>query len=1292
MRHGWSSWVDEGRCAWLLLLMALAALAVVSVATAPAHAQTDPPASGEWLVADETTVEGRIVLLKGNLTVADGGHLTLANMTLVMDSSVPAMYNITVESGGWLELKDLDHDPVTLADATVVRASNPSAHYLWFCNAGSRLLISCSVVRDCGVPQPYRRGLIIDTSDALVENSTFQLNNYGIYVRSSSPRIENSTFAHNEGYGLYEYQGAPVVSWCTFIGNFDTGAWVVSAQGARFSNCTFADHSWAGMNCSASTLYVEDSVFRNNTRYGLRCYIGCRGTFARLDISVGEYVGLYLGQDCSPAVVDCDIHDLGGRGIWVYTARPRLERVDVYDCGEGLFLYDSDLRAESCTFERSDFNGILASDSTGFVIANCTVRDNGNNGIFVGTAYTGPGLSKGTVVNCTLTGNRRAGVYVYDRSSCRVENANFTGNGMYALYCDGTGKAEWEVTGTTWCINESVRIAGSITVERTGELTLVNTTVVFNMTVDVLEIRGHGGTIRMLDGDGDRFTPLDATSIMSLQPPFGSRPVVPIVDEGEGLILARNSFFISAYLEGLCDVEGCEFQEGASGVFLRSEGRVVNCSFSTCVNAVWVTSASPDTPAVRVSGCAFNRCGIAISATSGNVVVVNCTFVSSGRGVYGDGKITVEGVRFLNCANCIDVTGGTAVVNDTQMRQSDGYGVSLRNAGALLVGLLIDSSAANGLVANDSVVEVDSCQFSGNPLSAITCYNSSLRVRHTTLTGTGDTVVWLSGGFARLDDSYIGGPAKLVLFARSDAHIEAYNTTMPADPLVALDTSTIDVWWQFRVRVVVQGGLPPPPPVLVVVRDSLGDEAFNGTAAGDGSTDWVWARQYHVTQEGMGARTPHAVTVTVVGTEFSSSFTLKARTDHVITIPLTLVPVISYAGPVDEGVEVAFDGSGSVGVPYPIATWEWDPEHKDDFVPKATGKVLRWAFAANGQYEVALRVTDTQGVSNTTTVLVTVRDTAPMAFLVGQPPSDALEDQPITLEGRYEAPVDPVILQEWDFGDGGKEQGSLAVHAWTQPGSYTVRFSIVDTDGSTDTVAFILNVTNVPPVAVAPPGPLTVGKHDDLLLDGARSHDTPSDNGTLTYVWSLGNGKTMQGAQVYYAYTRAGNYTVTLTVTDRHGASSTDSVTVVVTDEPPSLGAIADVALRDTDAPYEVQLAGIIGDLDDDAANLTVTVSVSGSELLSVAAQRNATTGWSLTVTPREGKEGRARVTVTLADPDGGKAERTFNVTLTRTGGVLPFLEEGWPWLLLVIVVMAVVAIVMLVLARRRSGRDGADG
>jgi PKD repeat protein len=649
----------------------------------------------------------------------------------------------------------------------------------------------------------------------------------------------------------------------------------------------------------------------------------------------------------------------------------------------------------------------------------------------------------------------------------------------------------------------------------------------------------------------------------------------------------------------------------------------------------------------------------------------------------------VDTVRFLFCAESIVATAGRIEVLGCQVKQSSAYGLRLEDADAVLRGTVVDSTGTKGLVANRSTVEIDGCQFTNDPVSAIVSYDSHLHIVRTTMTATGDTALWVSGGQARLDDSYIGGPVKVVILARAGSAVEAYNTTLPPGTLMAMDDSTIDVWWQFRVRVTVQGGSPPPPPVAVLVRDLTGAEAFNGTAGADGSTPWTWGEQYHVTTDSLGARTPHAVTVVVMGSRFESSFQLKSRVDHLVVIPRTLVPRISYAGPVDEGAEVTFDGSGSAGVPFPIVSWEWDFAHSGDFVVKATGRTARWTFARDGLYEVALRVTDSRGNNNTTVVDVAARDTAPTAQILGEPPSVVDEDQAVTLEGRYVSPVDPIVLQEWDFGDGRTAQGPTATHSWTERGNYTVRYSVLDQDGSTALATVRIEVRDVTPVAVAPPGPILAQKGKGVFLDGSRSHDTPSDNGSLTYVWDLGNGGRLLGAQVDYAYEHGGNYTVTLTVTDDDGASSTATVLVRVKDEPPRVAPIGDVPLKDTDPAYTLVLGPFLRDPDDALKNLTVTVSVAGTELIRADPRLDPAMGWVIAITPRKGEQGTARVTLTVADPDGALAGRTFNVTVTREGGVLKGLEQGWATIAVVMAIVAGVAVAVVIARARRKGKDG---
>jgi chitodextrinase len=70
-----------------------------------------------------------------------------------------------------------------------------------------------------------------------------------------------------------------------------------------------------------------------------------------------------------------------------------------------------------------------------------------------------------------------------------------------------------------------------------------------------------------------------------------------------------------------------------------------------------------------------------------------------------------------------------------------------------------------------------------------------------------------------------------------------------------------------------------------------------------------------------------------------------------------------------------------------------------------------------------------------------------------------------------------------------------------------------------------------------------------LVLDGSGSVDP--DGSIVAYAWDLGDGTTAAGPIVNHIYTRAGTFTVRLTVTDSEGQTSSAQQDVTILDRPP---------------------------------------------------------------------------------------------------------------------------------------------
>src|SRR5437867_3231882 len=128
------------------------------------------------------------------------------------------------------------------------------------------------------------------------------------------------------------------------------------------------------------------------------------------------------------------------------------------------------------------------------------------------------------------------------------------------------------------------------------------------------------------------------------------------------------------------------------------------------------------------------------------------------------------------------------------------------------------------------------------------------------------------------------------------------------------------------------------------------------------------------------------------------------------------------------------------------------------------------------------------------------------------------------------------------------------------------------------------------------------------------------------------------------AANQSGTARITITVADPEGASASSSflLTVNPVNDPPTISRIADQS-TDEDMPTAA-IPFAIGDAETTPGSLTVSGHSSSQELVP---DTNIVFGGSgsnrtLTIMPAANQSGTARITITVADPEGASASSSF--------------------------------------------------
>jgi len=191
-------------------------------------------------------------------------------------------------------------------------------------------------------------------------------------------------------------------------------------------------------------------------------------------------------------------------------------------------------------------------------------------------------------------------------------------------------------------------------------------------------------------------------------------------------------------------------------------------------------------------------------------------------------------------------------------------------------------------------------------------------------------------------------------------------------------------------------------------------------------------------------------------------------------------------------------------------------------------------YASIGQYSIS-------------GTLVASSAQSPVAAVSANPTSGTT---PLTVSFSSINSRDPdgtITSYSWNFGDGSSSTDPNPVHIYNSAGTFTAVLTVRDDSGLTDTESVVITASpsaNQSPIAVA--GANRTSGYAPLAINFSSAGSYDPDGTIVSYLWSFGDGTSVNQANPSYTYNNAGNYTATLTVTDNGGATRSSSVTINV--------------------------------------------------------------------------------------------------------------------------------------------------
>ncbi|MFN0275026.1 MAG: PKD domain-containing protein [Chitinophagales bacterium] len=210
-----------------------------------------------------------------------------------------------------------------------------------------------------------------------------------------------------------------------------------------------------------------------------------------------------------------------------------------------------------------------------------------------------------------------------------------------------------------------------------------------------------------------------------------------------------------------------------------------------------------------------------------------------------------------------------------------------------------------------------------------------------------------------------------------------------------------------------------------------------------------------------------------------------------------------------------------------ISSWtiNWDDGTIDTFYSASDVDDLTHTYSTQNYYNVTMTVINELGCIAYDTVEI----------IASQPFADFYISDTIPCLNEevffYETVTGYDIDYSWEFGDGSFSTDSFPSHSYSDIGSYPVTLTVTDINGCTDSKVFESIVSDT-----------VLGEiNSDILISSCNyalvQFFVESADSLESFEWDFGDGYTSSEAEPIHAYISAGEYTVSVIITNTNGCS-----------------------------------------------------------------------------------------------------------------------------------------------------------